>query len=80
MPVALADPIQLRCRSKLQGIVKFKANGMKVLEVRCKDKFCADRRAGEVVLHEFDLESGKLVRTKRYRDPISVLKKKGDEQ
>lgn len=70
--------VQLRCKSKLQGIIKEKPNGTRVLEVRCKDKWCADRRAGEVVLHEFDLESGKLVNTKRYRDPVHLLKK-GDE-
>lgn len=70
---------ELRCRSKLQGIIKEKPCGTRVLEVRCKDKWCADRRAGEVVLHEFDLESGKLVNTKRYRDPVRTSMK-GDER
>lgn len=70
---------ELRCKSKLQGIIKEKPCGARVLEIRCKDKWCADRRAGEVVLHEFDLESGKLVKTKRYRDPVRTLTK-GNER
>ncbi|QGJ90061.1 hypothetical protein HWC80_gp020 [Mycobacterium phage Indlulamithi] len=43
-----------------------------MLEVRCKDKWCAERGTGVVVLHYFDLESGQLVETKKYRDPVST--------
>ena len=61
--------MQLRCRSKLQGIIKEYPNGKKLLEVRCKDKWCAERGAGVVVLHYFNVETGELDHTKRYRDP-----------
>lgn len=66
---AAIKPIQLRCRSKLQGIIKTRADGSKVLEVLCKDKWCAERGAGIVVLHYFSLTTGELVDTKKYRDP-----------
>lgn len=66
---AVALPIQLRCQSKLQGIIKELANGTRVLEVRCKDKWCAERGAGLVVLHYFNVDTGELVDTKKFRDP-----------
>lgn len=66
---ATAEPIQLRCKSKLQGILKELANGKKVLEVRCKDKWCAERGAGVIVLHYFNVDTGELVETKKFRDP-----------
>lgn len=59
---------ELRCKSKLQGIIKEFPNG-KFLEVRCKDKWCAERGTGTVVFHYFDLETGKLDHTVKYRDP-----------
>lgn len=62
-------PIQLRCKSKLQGILKTLPSGTKVLEVRCKDKWCSERGSGIVVLHYFSVETGELVDTKKYRDP-----------
>jgi hypothetical protein len=61
--------MQLRCRSKLQGIIKEYPDGKKLLEVRCKDKWCAERGAGVVVLHYFNVETGELDHTKKYRDP-----------
>jgi hypothetical protein len=61
--------MQLRCRSKLQGIIKEQADGTKLFEVRCKDKWCAERGAGLVVLHYFNVETGELVRTTKYREP-----------
>jgi hypothetical protein len=62
-------PIQLRCRSKLQGILKDYPDGKRLLEVRCKDKWCADRGAGIVVLHYFNVETGELDHTKKFREP-----------
>lgn len=79
MTTALAS-FQLRCRSKLQGIIKEYPNGKRLLEVRCKDKWCAERGAGIVVLHYFDLESGKLDHTKKYKDPKTVLPRKVTSQ
>ena len=60
---------QLRCRSKLQGILKTYPDGKVLLEVRCKEKWCAERGAGLVVLHYFNVETGELDHTKKFRDP-----------
>lgn len=73
MTIALTS-IQLRCRSKLQGIIKEYPDGKKLLEVRCKDKWCAERGAGVVVLHYFNVSTGELDHTKRYRDPKNIKK------
>lgn len=63
---------QLRCRSKLQGILKKYPNGKVLLEIRCKDKWCADRKSGVVVLHYFNVETGELVNTVKFRDPKGI--------
>jgi hypothetical protein len=70
---AVAEATKLRCRSRLQGIIKEYPNGKRLLEIKCKDKLCADRRAGVYVLHYYDLESGQLVNTKKFRDPKRSL-------
>ena len=69
MPV-VETTTQLRCISKLHGIIKEYPNGKRLLEVRCKAKWCSKRGTGVVVLHYCDLESGQLVETKKFRDPI----------
>ena len=69
---AAVESIQLRCRSKLQGILRKYAGGQELLEVRCKDKWCADRGEGHpkmVVLHYFTLDTGELHHTTKYREP-----------
>lgn len=63
------NTVQLRCRGKLHGIVKTYPGGKKLLEVRCKEKYCADRGAGLVVLHYLNVETGELDHTKKFRDP-----------
>lgn len=63
---------QLRCRSKLQGIIKEYPNGKRLFEIRCKDKYCTDRKPGIVVLHYFNVETGELVDTVKFRDPKAV--------
>lgn len=68
---------QLRCRSKLQGILKTYPNGKVLLEIRCKDKWCADRKAGVIVLHYFNVETGELVNTVKFRDPKVPVQMKG---
>lgn len=61
---------QLRCRGKLQGILKYYPDtGKTLLEIRCKEKWCAERKAGLVVLHYFNVETGELDHTKKFRDP-----------
>ena len=72
---------ELRCRSKLQGIIKEYPGGRKLLEIRCKDKWCAERGAGMVVFHYFDIETGELDHTQKYRDPRKpVNAEKGEDQ
>lgn len=69
---AIASPVQLRCQSQLHGIIKERADGTKVLEVRCKNKWCVARqeqKQGIVVLHYLNVETGELVETKKFRDP-----------
>jgi len=61
--------MELRCRSKLQGIIKEYPSGIRLLEVRCKDKWCAERGAGMVVFHYFNIETGELDHTTKFRDP-----------
>jgi hypothetical protein len=74
---AVASPIQLRCKSKLQGIIKERADGTRVFEIRCKDKWCSERGAGIVVLHYFNVDTGELIETKKFRDPkVSTKGKK----
>ena len=66
-----SDSVQFRCpNGKIHGIRREFENGKVVLEVRCKDRFCTKRGDGSntVVFHYFDIKSGKLVQTKRYRD------------
>jgi hypothetical protein len=54
---------ELRCPNKLFGeLVE------EILEVKCHSRFCG-HEAGVVVIHLFDLSSGKMIETKRYRDP-----------
>lgn len=67
--------LQLRCRSKLQGIIKV-VSGKRLLEVRCKDKWCAERGAGVVVLHYFNVDTGELDHTKKFRDPKRPVRRK----
>lgn len=74
-----AAPTQLRCRSKLHGIKKTLVfDGLKqdVFEIRCKEKWCADRSAGVVVLHYFNVDTGALVHTKKFRDPSKAVRRK----
>lgn len=63
-----ATTIQLRCKSKLHGIKK-SWRGQDCIEIRCKDKWCAERGTGTVVLHYFSIDTGELVHTQKFRDP-----------
>lgn len=54
---------ELRCPSKLHGVVKDR-----LIEVKCNSKFCgADRST--IVLHYFDPETGELAETAKYKNP-----------
>ncbi len=55
----------LRCKgNKLHGRV---LDG-NVLEVACRSRFCG-WRSGAIVLHRFNLESGELVETLKFKQP-----------
>lgn len=55
----------LRCESKKHGVLIEEGSGL--LEIKCDSRFCGNA-PGIVVLHRFDLATGELVETKRYRE------------
>jgi hypothetical protein len=54
---------ELRCESKKHGVVI----DDHTVEVKCDSRFCG-ARSGVIVLHRFDLTTGKLVGTHRYKE------------
>lgn len=63
--------IELRCLGNvLFGVVSKDARG--TIEVKCRGKWCG-HQAGVVVLHTFNLETGKVEGTEKYNDPNSVF-------
>ena len=57
---------ELRCGGTMHGIL---SEDHKHLEVKCKTRKCG-AWPGVVVIHTFDLSTGKLVKTERYSDPL----------
>lgn len=55
---------ELRCDSKLHGILRDGA----ILEVKCGSRLCG-HKPGVVVLHRFNARTGKLIETRKYKDP-----------
>lgn len=74
-PVAplLAPPsepdVELRCPSRIHAVV----DGDRY-EVRCQSKHCG-KRAGVVILHIFDMNTHRLIETKKFRDPNPITNK-----
>lgn len=62
---------ELRCRSHLHGII----NEEGLIEIKCRWKPCVDK-AGVVVFHYFNPETGKEVDTKKFLDPSFISKEK----
>jgi hypothetical protein len=56
--------MELRCDHTMHGILN---NG--TIEVKCGNSRCG-ARSGVVVLHRFDLKTGQLIGTDRYKDPV----------
>lgn len=56
---------ELRCGYMMHGILR----GENLIEVKCKRRPCG-AKPGVVVLHTFNLTTGKLVGTVRFRDPV----------
>jgi hypothetical protein len=67
---AAADPVEIRCPSRIHGIVR---DGE--LEVKCKSSHCGAGK-GVVVLHYFDLLTGEATRTRTFREPSALFDKK----
>jgi len=56
--------MELRCPAKKHGEVLTPASG--ILEVSCDSRFCG-KVAGVTVRHQFDLASGDLTETRKYK-------------
>lgn len=56
--------MDLRCEYKRHGIVI----APRMFEVKCDSRLCG-ARSGVVVLHRFDLETGDLIETIRFKQP-----------
>lgn len=59
--------IQLRCDGNLYGILS--DDGL-TLEVKCHQRRCGYRK-GIVILHTISLANGRVIDTKRFREPKS---------
>lgn len=57
--------MELRCEHTMHGVLIDDGT----LEVKCKNNRCG-ARSGVIVMHKFDLSTGKLISTKRFADPI----------
>jgi len=65
--------IELRCGKRLHGVLTDDG----YLEVSCRSALCG-HRDGVVVIHVFDVETGELINTKRYKDAAMIRKEQGD--
>jgi hypothetical protein len=63
----VVEGVELRCDNG----IKFGELEYSVLQVKCRSARCGAGR-GVVVIHSFDLLTGKMVGTDRYRDPVIV--------
>ena len=56
--------MDLRCPAKKHGIIVREG----VVEVKCDSRFCGAEQ-GVTILHRFDVHSGALVETVKFKDP-----------
>lgn len=56
--------MELRCDHRLHGHIDGE-----VIEFSCRSRLCG-KRPGVVVIHRFSLITGKLIETKRFREPV----------
>lgn len=66
--------IELRCGKRLHGILNEDEG---TVEIACRSALCG-HRAGVLVIHKFDAETGELLGTKKYKDPLTVRREQGD--
>jgi len=57
------EAYEFRCASRVHGVMVRPG----VMEYRCHSRYCG-KRSGVVVVHWFDVDTGKLLDTKEYRD------------
>jgi hypothetical protein len=60
--------MDLRCDNKLHGVLITASTDEGVVEVKCQSRWCGAGR-GVVVLHRFSTQSGKMMETRKYRQP-----------
>ena len=58
-------PKELRCGGTMHGIL---SDDGTELEVKCKRRSCG-KRPGIVVLHTFNVKTGRLKHTRRFKEP-----------
>ena len=58
--------MELRCEHKLHGELIIPGTG--VLEVSCDSRWCG-KRNGVTIRHRFDLTTGEMLGTKKYKTP-----------
>lgn len=61
---------EIRCPSRIVGKVH---DGL--LEVKCSSRHCGVGN-GVVVMHYFDLLNGKLIKTRKFREPSKLFNQK----
>ena len=64
---------ELRCASRVHGVIV----APDVLEVRCHSRYCG-KRAGVVILHRFEVSTGKLLSTREYKT-IEMQQRRDDD-
>jgi len=57
---------QLRCPNTMHGELDEESG---ILEVKCTSKRCGAGN-GVIVMHKFDLHTGKMLDTKKFSDPV----------
>lgn len=66
------DEVELRCDNGIKFGELFPDR--EVLEVKCRSARCGAGR-GVIVIHSFDLGTGKMVGTDTFRDPATTTQK-----
>lgn len=59
------EQIEFRCPNVMHGIRKGN-----LFEVKCRHWRCKNREKNKVVLHYYDIDTGELVKTIEYKDPV----------
>lgn len=67
--------MDIRCSNKLHA--RMVEDGSGVIEVACDSRWCG-KKSGVVVLHRFDLTTGQLLETLKFRSPKKPTSPKGN--